>query len=651
MMHLLHSDRSLVGRTLRGDREAFGGLVERYRGSVYAVALAVSRNHAEAEDAAQDAFLKAFESLPGLREPKRFGPWVAHIARNLCRDRLRAAQRRQELAPETAAAADPVETIAREDVHALLREQVGRLDEVSREVLTLYYYGGRNTREIAGLLEIGTAAAKKRLERARAALGKQLLEELGGAGVKKEDEAAHLKRILLALSATTPAWFAGATEAAAVALSAGAVAKIAAGLAVAAATVSVGAMLATQSRSNPTGAVGGVAAPPEAAAIASESLGPITLAANDDPEIPPTAVNEARTAEPDDGTRALAVDLAGLERAMAGALNKPVSISMEDTHVSEILGFLAKYMDFGVITLSASPEAAGEYATDGMLDSVDFENLPLQTALEQTLWPLGLDLAVEPGYVWVSTPERIRALIGRPSAKETERLPDAAKLATPVTVTLADVHVSAVADYLSELAEINVLLDYRVIQHPPKRRPMPASGESPFATPPSDPKAEAEASDPKPGYVPYVNLMNVMAVDALRGIFRMIDFEYRPMPGYVIVGPKGTVGSIAPDHDYVTRAFAPEVAAWLEADAVIALDGREQRLSHLAAIVEESGKAALGDDFAVRLAAPALARLPTPSAAFAEGVPMAVALDGILGSMGLSWSMEGHSFVIQEGAV
>ena len=89
------SDALIVERTLRGDGEAYGVLVERYQSAVLAQALAVTGRLADAEDIAQEAFLKAYRALPGLKRPSAFARWLFGITRNTCHDWLRDRQRRE----------------------------------------------------------------------------------------------------------------------------------------------------------------------------------------------------------------------------------------------------------------------------------------------------------------------------------------------------------------------------------------------------------------------------------------------------------------------------------------------------------------------------------------------------------------------------
>lgn len=88
-----NSDKQVVRQVLAGRRDRFGILVERHQALVHAVAFAHTKSLADAEDVVQDAFLKAYESLPTLRDPGRFRPWVATIARRTAFSLLRHRQR------------------------------------------------------------------------------------------------------------------------------------------------------------------------------------------------------------------------------------------------------------------------------------------------------------------------------------------------------------------------------------------------------------------------------------------------------------------------------------------------------------------------------------------------------------------------------
>ena len=88
-------DRFLIQETLQGSKSAFGLLVERYKGRIYALALSYLGNREDSEDVCQEVFLKAYGTLGNLENRDRFGQWLYGIALNTCRDlsRKRARER------------------------------------------------------------------------------------------------------------------------------------------------------------------------------------------------------------------------------------------------------------------------------------------------------------------------------------------------------------------------------------------------------------------------------------------------------------------------------------------------------------------------------------------------------------------------------
>ena len=91
------SDAKLVQRTLAGDREAFGDLVERHRRTVFALAVQRGFQPAEADDVAQEVFLKAFRNLETLQKPSHFARWIYGIAAHVSADWVRRRRRLREL--------------------------------------------------------------------------------------------------------------------------------------------------------------------------------------------------------------------------------------------------------------------------------------------------------------------------------------------------------------------------------------------------------------------------------------------------------------------------------------------------------------------------------------------------------------------------
>jgi RNA polymerase sigma-70 factor (ECF subfamily) len=168
--------RALVERARRGDHDAFAELT---RASVVALdrtARLIVRDPELARDAVQDALLRAWRDLPGLRETDRFDAWIRRLTVNACLDQSRKRRRRVtevELHPfHDPPIADPMHGLAdRDQVDRILRD----LDERERAIVVLHYYLGLPLTEVAATLGIPVGTAKSRLHRAlgllRVALG------------------------------------------------------------------------------------------------------------------------------------------------------------------------------------------------------------------------------------------------------------------------------------------------------------------------------------------------------------------------------------------------------------------------------------------------------------------------------------------------
>ncbi len=186
------SDAELVRRTLSGQRTAYNALVERHLRLVYAVGQARAPSGTDVEDVAQDAFLAAFERLPSLRDPARFKAWLVGIVRNTAAACVRRQSREGEVMArfkkEREGRPVPVATEAESrEVCEFVRREIDQLDGSVREVVLLYYFAGQDSREIAESLEISPAAVRKRLQRAREALGERLLAFQTGEQQEEEE--------------------------------------------------------------------------------------------------------------------------------------------------------------------------------------------------------------------------------------------------------------------------------------------------------------------------------------------------------------------------------------------------------------------------------------------------------------------------------
>jgi len=168
------SDKMLVRAVLAGDKAAYEKLYDRYAPLIRAVCYDTTGNLADAQDLAQDVFMRAYENLDRLRDPDRFGNWLVGIARLRCHEWLRRSlqlrDKRVELSEVQIAVPDPPD----DDRIELLRKMIATLPDKERLALHTFYLQGNsadNARRITGLSRSGYYRV---LDRARKRL-KQLM--------------------------------------------------------------------------------------------------------------------------------------------------------------------------------------------------------------------------------------------------------------------------------------------------------------------------------------------------------------------------------------------------------------------------------------------------------------------------------------------
>jgi RNA polymerase sigma-70 factor, ECF subfamily len=185
------NEAQMIASILAGNTHEFHSLIQPYERSVYSMALSMLQNEADAEDAAQEAFLKAFRNLDKFRGEAKFSTWLISITLNEARSRLRQKKTAKtdsldELTDgghvSPALLRDwreiPSQALERQEVRLLLQDAITDLPPIYREVFVLRDIEDLSVNQSAEALGISVAAAKVRLHRARLMLQKRLAPEL-----------------------------------------------------------------------------------------------------------------------------------------------------------------------------------------------------------------------------------------------------------------------------------------------------------------------------------------------------------------------------------------------------------------------------------------------------------------------------------------
>jgi RNA polymerase sigma-70 factor (ECF subfamily) len=178
----MDQERAWIELALQGDRAAFGQLVRAYERPVYNLTYRMLGNPAEAEDAAQETFLRAYSKLATYQPGRKFVNWLLSIASHHCIDRLRRKSRTPQLSleeplpPEWLAsdAPRPDEVVSKNQERERVREVLDTLPEDYRATVVLRYWYGLSYREIAETTGSTESAIKSRLHRARRMMAEQL---------------------------------------------------------------------------------------------------------------------------------------------------------------------------------------------------------------------------------------------------------------------------------------------------------------------------------------------------------------------------------------------------------------------------------------------------------------------------------------------
>ena len=172
------SDKTLIEAVFAGDKEAYGKLYDRYAPLVRAVCYDMTGNLADAQDLAQDVFMRAYEKLSHLRDPARFGKWLVGIARLRCkewrRQKLRSQNKNVGLNDDAHAVAPEPPDDSRIE---LLREMITTLPEKERLALHTFYLQGNSADNVRRIMGLSRSGFYRVLERARKHLEQLMIQE------------------------------------------------------------------------------------------------------------------------------------------------------------------------------------------------------------------------------------------------------------------------------------------------------------------------------------------------------------------------------------------------------------------------------------------------------------------------------------------
>jgi RNA polymerase sigma-70 factor (ECF subfamily) len=178
-------DNHYIEQVIKGDTAAFAPLVNRHKDLVFTLAMNITRNREDAEEVAQDAFLKAFQKLAGFRKESSFHTWLYRITYNEAISKVRKNRIRMLDLEEEILEFIPDEEVEEEIAGLDEREQkqvisqiLDKLPEIDRVLVTFYYLQNQPINEISSVTGLGESNVKVRLHRIRKRIYSELQEML-----------------------------------------------------------------------------------------------------------------------------------------------------------------------------------------------------------------------------------------------------------------------------------------------------------------------------------------------------------------------------------------------------------------------------------------------------------------------------------------
>jgi RNA polymerase sigma-70 factor (ECF subfamily) len=170
-------ENRLLDRILNGEQEAYAILVDSHKSYAFTIALKILNNRPEAEEAAQDAFIKAFHYLKGFNRQAKFSTWLYRIVFNTAISYKRKNRAQFQSIDNMAIAyggGDSNQGLERNDKEVFVRQAMDKLSEANRLAIQLYYINEFSLEEVAGILNQPINTVKVRVHRARQRVGDEL---------------------------------------------------------------------------------------------------------------------------------------------------------------------------------------------------------------------------------------------------------------------------------------------------------------------------------------------------------------------------------------------------------------------------------------------------------------------------------------------
>ena len=190
----MENENLLIQQVLQGNKPAFGILVERYQDYVFSVTLKVLKNREEAEEAAQDSFVKAYRALASFEQRSKFSTWLYQIAWRTAIDRYRSKPKAVQSLDDDHShlqipdrAATPEQQLQRKNTRSLIEKALNQMKPQDAALLTLYYLNEQSVKEIASITGFTESNVKVKLFRLRDGLKNILSRNL-------QEEAKNLLR-------------------------------------------------------------------------------------------------------------------------------------------------------------------------------------------------------------------------------------------------------------------------------------------------------------------------------------------------------------------------------------------------------------------------------------------------------------------------